>query len=109
MIIENGTIQFKAKTVTVAIDPATGYPVKPSGVSWSAPIPCQYTPNSYSNLGRVNGEHFTSASYTVLVDEQALPDSEQLKLADCNGKELGTFSVISIEPLTAVCEIKILV
>lgn len=107
MIIENGTIETKLKTVG-RIDPSTGYPVKPSDVSWSTPIPCQYTANKYSNLGRVNGEHFKTAEYSVLIEEQPF-DAEQVRLKDLTGAVVGEFSVISVEPLTAVCEIRILI
>lgn len=109
MIIENGTIEFKEKT-TGKIDPETGYPVKPTTVGWGSPIPCQFLPNSINNLGRVNGERFTTANYTVLIEEQPLPESEQIRLKDRNGKELGEYSLIAPpEYLEAVREIKLLI
>lgn len=109
MIIENGTIEFKAKTPG-QIDPETGYPTDAAEVGWSDPIPCQFIPNNRNNLGRVNGEHFTTATYTVLIEEQPLPESEQLRLKDRSGKELGEFSLIAPpEAMEAVCEIKILI
>jgi hypothetical protein len=110
MIIENGTIEFKTKGAAGQIDAESGYPTAAAEVEWSKPIPCQFTPNNRNNLGRVNGEHFTTASYTVLLEEQPLPDSEQIRLKDRNGTELGEFSLIAPpEPLDAVCEIKLLV
>lgn len=109
MVIENGTIEFKEKTPGM-IDPETGYPIKPTAVGWGKPIPCQFIPNNRTNLGRVNGERFTTASYTLLLEEQPLPDSEQIRLTDANGKSLGEFSLISPpEALEAVGEIKILI
>lgn len=109
MIIPNGTLEFKAKAAG-GIDPETGYPVKPTDAKWSDPVPCQYLPNSRNNLGRVNGEHFTAAHYTVLLEEQPLPDTEQVRLKDENGKSLGEFSMIAPpETMGAVCEIKILI
>lgn len=109
MIIPNGTIEFKEKAPG-GIDPATGYPSKPKTASWSEPIPCQYIPNTRNNLGKVEGERFTTASYTLLLEDQSLPGSEQLRLTDASGKYLGEFSLISPpEPLAAVCEIKLLV
>lgn len=107
MIIENGTIYLKKKAIGSGIDPKTGYPVA-SEASWGAPIPCQYSANSYNALGRVSGEHFTTASYTVLVEAQPI-ESEQLRLLDAAGKEVGEFSIISTEELSAVCETKILI
>ena len=109
MIIPNGTIEFKEKTPG-CIDPETGYPSKPTQGGWGIPIPCQYIPNSRNNLGKVNGERFTTASYTLLLEEQPLPDIEQIRLSDANGNSLGEFSLISPpEALEAVGEIKILI
>ena len=107
MIIQNGTIEVKAKTGG-GINPETGYPVKPVNVSWSEPIPCQYSANKYNNLGRYNGEHFIVAQYVVLIEEQPF-DAEQVKLKNRDGKVIGEFSIMEIEPLEAVCELRILI
>lgn len=107
MLIQNGTIEFKTKTGG-GINPETGYPVKPVNVSWSEPIPCQYSANKYNNLGRYNGEHFIVAQYVVLIEEQPFA-AEQIRLKDLAGKVIGEFSVIQIEPLEAVCELRILI
>lgn len=108
MIIENGTIELKQKTSGGGIDPTTGYPQKPSSVGWSDPIPCQYMANKYNNLGRVNGEHFKTAEYDILIEEQPF-GADQLRLKDRVGSVVGEFSIIKVEPLEAVCEIRILV
>lgn len=109
MIIPNGTIEIKTKTEG-GINQSTGYPVKPSEVSWGKPIDCQYSANKYDKLGKVNGEHFTVAQYSILIEEQPLGEFEQIRLTDSmTGKSLGEFSVIQIEPLEAVCELKIMV
>ncbi len=109
MIIANGTIEIKRKTTGGAIDPETGYPRKPDAVEWSEPIPCQYFANRYNNLGQVNGEHFKLAQYTVLIEERRPFDVEQVRLTTLSGRVVGEFSVIQIEPLQAVCEIRILI
>lgn len=107
MIIENGTIEFKRKT-PVQIDPETGYPTKPTEVGWSDPIPCQYLPVNRNLLAKTNGEPTTKATYTVLIEEQPLPEAEQIRLTDKSGKNLGEFSMIAPpEALEAVAEIKI--
>lgn len=109
MIIVNGTIEFKEKTPG-RIDPETGYISKAAKTAWSEPVPCQFIPNSRNNLGKVNGERFTTATYTVLIEEQPLPSSEQIRLTERNGKVLGEFSLIAPpEDLEAVGEIKILI
>ena len=110
MIIENGTIEFKQKTPGT-IDPETGYPSKATEVEWSEPIPCQYIPYSRQLLLRTgSGERITKATYKVLVEEQPLPDSEQVRLTDDRtGASLGEFSLLAPPALLeAVCEIKIL-
>lgn len=109
MIIENGTIEFKEKTPG-GIDPKTGHAIKATKAAWSGPIPCQYIPNSRSSLGRVKGERYTTASYTVLIEEQPLPDSEQIRLADRSGRDMGQFSLLAPpELLEAVGEIRLMI
>lgn len=105
MIIQNGTIEVKQKTGG-GINPETGYPNKPGSVSWDDPIPCQYSANKYNRLGKVNGEHFTTAQYTVLIEEQPF-EAEQVRLKDLAGNMIGEFSIIQVEPLEAVCELRI--
>lgn len=107
MIIDNGTIEFKLKRGG-GIDPNTGYPIEPTS-EWSEPLPCQYIPNNLNNLGRVQGERFTAASYTILIEQHKLPDSERVRIKDRDGKEVGEFSIISVEPLDAVEQIRIMV
>lgn len=107
MIIENGTIEPKLKTVgQPAIDPSTGHAVRPTDEGWGDPIPCQYVPVTYNQLRRVNGEPATEAKYQVFIEEQPF-DAEQLRLKDCSGSVVGEFSVIQLEPLAAVCELRI--
>lgn len=111
MIIPNGTIELKLKVETTpVIDPETGYPSRPQEAQWSDPIPCQFMPNSRNNLGRINGEHFTTASYTVLVEEQPLPDFEQVRLTDFATGKQREFSLLSPpEQLVAVCQTQIFI
>lgn len=106
MIIANGTIELKVKTAG-GIDPSTGFPVA-STSSWGSLVPCQYLINTRDNLGRVDGEHFTKAQYSILIEQQTVA-SEQLRLTDRGGTVLGEFSIISVEELDAVCQTKILV
>jgi hypothetical protein len=111
MIIPNGTIELKLKVEAhQVIDPKTGYPTKPQQATWSEPIACQALPNSRNNLGRINGEHFTTASYTVLIEEQPLPDFEQVRLTDTRTGAQREFSLLAPpESLEAVCQIKLLI
>ena len=106
MIIPNGTIEFKQKT-SGGIDPETGYAIRSSDVKWSNPLPCQIVTNSHNALAlSKQGEHITSASYQVLIDEQPFEGGEQIRLTYDTGKVLGEFSVKHIEPLEAVCQVR---
>ncbi len=106
MIIPNGTIQVKRKKGNGGVNPDTGYAVRPSAAEWGDPIPCQYIAEKYNALALSDGEHVTAAEYTVLIDEQPF-SGRQLRLADSNGETVGEYSVIRVQPLGAVCEIKI--
>ena len=106
MIIANGTIEVKHKT-DGGFDPVTGYP-KQSKASWGEPIQCQYMPVKHNKLAKSNGEPVTLATYTVLIEEQDF-NAEQIRLKDRAGNIIGEFSIMQIEPLEAVCEIRIMV
>lgn len=105
MIIANGTIEVKSKTGGGLNE--NGYPKK-AEATWGKPIPCQFIPNKHNKLGVVNGEHFTVAQYTVLIEEQEF-NAEQIRLKDRSGNELGEFSIMQVEPLEAVCEIRLII
>lgn len=107
MIIANGTIEVKRKTGGGGLDPVTGYPQK-ADASWDEPIPCQYIPGSHNKLGVVSGEHFTVATYTVLIEEREF-NAEQIRLKDRAGAILGEFSIMQVEPLEAVGEIRLVI
>lgn len=108
MIIANGTIELKQKTATTPIDAETGHPKKPTQVSWGDPIPCQFFATKYSNLAKANGEPFRQSEFTVLIEEQSIT-GEQLRLKDRDGNTVGEYSIIQVEPLEAVCELRILI
>lgn len=107
MIIENGTIEVKRKAAS-GIDPVTGFPVAPSDVEWGEPIPCQYAATRHNWRGKADGEPFTAQSYSILIEERPF-EAEQIRLKDRAGNVVGDFSVMQIEPLEAVGEIRILV
>lgn len=109
MIISNGYIYIKAKEES-GIDPATGFPKKPTSRAFSAPIPCQYIVNSYNRLGNSNGNSFTIAQYDILIEEPAEGFyAENIKLTDASDYVLGEFAVRSIERLEAVGQIRLIV
>lgn len=107
MIIANGTIEFKSKAEG-GIDPETGYPLKPSSEEWGEPVPCQFKAVRFNQLAKVNEEPVISSSFEVLIEEQDVP-SEIVRLTDAKGKPVGEFSIMRIEPIEAVCEVRILI
>lgn len=104
MIIPNGTIETKQKTGG-GIDPETGHAI-PASVVWGAPIPCQYSASKHDWQAQKRGEAITQRSYTVLIEEQPFT-AEQIRLRDRSGKEVGEFPIKQIEPLEAVCQLRI--
>lgn len=108
MIIENGTIEIKSKSAG-GIDPATGFPVPSSNETWGNPIPCQWSANKYSNLGKSEGGNFTVAHYSILIESEQDFKAEQIRLRDNYGNVLGEFSVVEVEILQAMCQLRIMV
>ena len=107
MIIPNGTIEFI--TNTAGRLNADGYPVAASK-SYGTPVPCQYKANTYNNLGKTNGETFIKAAYSILIENvPTISVTERIRLKDGDGKEIKEFPVLEVEPLDAVCQIRIIV
>lgn len=110
MIIANGTIAVKRKRVDVSIDKMTGFPIAPTEVAWESPIPCQWSANRRDFLGKSAGGNFISAQYSILIEKEgAAFNVEQIRLSDDYGNILGELSVIDIEELPAVNQIRIMV
>lgn len=104
MIIENGTLQIKLKTGG-GLD-ENGNPVRPSE-SWSPAIPCNIETNQYNGKGTVNGNVFTVASFTILIEDRPF-DADRVLLTR-EGKSLGEFAVKAVIPLSEVGILKITV
>lgn len=108
MIIQNGNIEFKNKTAG-GIDPTTGYPQKPSA-SWGEMIPCQYVPKQINLQTRSGGNAKVTSSYEVyLTMPLPVEATEQIRLTDMSGNVVGEYSLIAMQELVAVQEIKITV
>lgn len=109
MIIANGTIEAKTKTAG-GINPATGFPAANTGEGWGTPVPCQWSAVTHDNLGRTAAGNFILASYSVLIEQGAEKfEDVQVRLKDADGNTVSDrLSVISSEPLDAVCERRIL-
>lgn len=110
MIIANGCIEIGV-IEGGGVDPRTGYPTRPLKASYGEAIPCLFVPTHYNAQGRAGAEHATSLAYTVYIDDvgRDMFGTERLRLRDLAGRVVGEFSVISVEPLSAVGQVKILV
>lgn len=109
MIIPNGTIEF-ITNVPGGLD-ANGYPQK-AAKTYGPVVPCQYIANTRNTLGKSNGEAFIKASYQILIewlDFKSEGKTELVRLKSRSGNEIGEYPVLNIEPLDAVCQVRILV
>jgi len=104
MIITNGTIEAKEKTGG-GLD-GNGNPVRPSE-TFGEPIPARVTTNNKNNLGKQDGNAFIVASYEILIESQTF-EAERIRLTQL-GRDLGEFSVMSVEYLESVGAVKIIV
>ena len=107
MIIDNGVLYTRAATeATPSLDPNTGYPRRAEEECWHSPIRCRA--RDYSNLTRVQGEAVRLAKYEILIEEQPFT-AGAVRLEDVFGGVVCEASVIEIEPLQAVGQIRILI
>lgn len=109
MIIDNGVLYTRvAVEATPSLDPKTGYPRRAEEECWHSPIRCQFRARDYSNLTRVQGEAVRLARYEILIEEQPFT-AGAVRLEDVFGGVVCEASVIEIEPLQAVGQIRILI
>lgn len=99
MIIANGLISALEKKGG-GYDLESGYATRPSSSSWGIPVPCQIIDKRVNRLAIHEGERVREVSFAVYVDGVGFSASEVRVTR--GGVELGTFSVISSEDLTAV-------
>jgi|LSQX01.3.fsa_nt_gb hypothetical protein len=100
MIIANGVIYPLIKPAGTGLDD-DGKPVK-YDAQWGEEIPCCARPNTYSSQGRKDGNTFTIASYTILIDKQEFT-AKRIKYNN------NDYPIISVEPLEAVNMLKIMI
>ena len=109
MIIDNGVLYTRVATEAMpSLDPKTGYPRRAEEEYWCNPIRCQFRARDYSNLTRVQGEAVRLAKYEILIEEQPFT-AGVVRLEDVFGGVVCEASVIEIEPLQAVGQIRILI
>ena len=75
--------------------------------SWSDQIPCSIKTNHDNRIGTYEDGEFWQASFLILIEVSAF-DAKRIKLERL-GENLGEYRVKSVEPLTTVGRIQILV
>lgn len=75
--------------------------------SWSDDIPCSIKTNTDTRKGHYEDGEFRQASFTILI-ELAEFSAKRVKLSRLD-EELGEYRVLSVEPLTTVGRVQILV
>lgn len=102
----NGTLQYQIRTGG-GFNPVNGDPVPATG-AWSDYIDCFIQTNTHNNKGKYQDGKLTIATYTVLIETQAI-DADRVKLVTDRGTELGEFQVQDIQFLDSVGRVKITV
>lgn len=111
MIIANGSIEYLI-VKGGGLDEEFGHPLPVEEVGSGKPIPCQIVPTKIEQTAKTaEGEPVIRQAWVIYI-EQRWRDrmtGERILLRDRKGDELGRYSVISTEPLDAVCEFRIIV
>lgn len=102
----NGTLQYAVIDDDAVTMNEYGESVS-SEQSWSEPIECSINVNSDNRIGSYEDGEFHVASYTILIETITFEHDRILLTRD--GKSLGEFRVISIQPLSTVGRTQILV
>lgn len=85
---------------------ADGYPVAMLA-AYGKPIACQVAPVKVDRLAKDEGERVKAEAYELYVALRDMPGDIRILRLTWHGRDLGKFSVTSIEPLTAVQQVKI--
>lgn len=75
--------------------------------SWSDPMPCSIKTNSDTRKGKYEDGIFRQASFTILIELADFPH-KRISL-ERMGESLGEFDILSVEPLTSVGRVQIMV
>lgn len=84
-----------------------GEPITGEQENWSEEIPCSIKTNSDTRLGKYEDGEFRQASFLILIELSKF-DAVRIKLERL-GEYLGEYRIMSVEPLTTVGRIQIMV
>lgn len=105
MIIQNGYIEFVSFRKGGGLDATTGHPI-PALTEYGELIPCQFI-ETHNLQYTVEGEAVKKVGYSIYIDNYYDVASERIRLSDMKGMLIGEFSLERIEPLDAVCEVRL--
>lgn len=84
-----------------------GEPDNSTQTSWSDEIPCSIKTNTDTRKGHYEDGEFRQASFVILIEVSQF-SAKRVSLERL-GEELGEYRVLSVEPLTTVGRIRIIV
>lgn len=102
----NGTLKILEVTKENGTD-EYGEPIA-ALTAWGDPIPCSVKTNSDTRKGKYEDGEFRQASFIVLIEWREDFSADRIMLERL-GEELGEYRVLSVEPLSTVGRIQIMV
>lgn len=100
----NGTLKYEIEGESTLNEYGE---VTSSSQSWSNAIPCSIKTNSDTRKGKYEDGEFRQASFLILIELQSF-NHNRIKL-ERFGEELGEYRILSVEPLTTVGRLQIMV
>ena len=102
----NGVLQYQIVSQSEELD-EYGEIATEQSVSWSEEIPCSIKTNKDTRKGKYEDGEFRQASFNILIEGSSI-DANRVKLSRL-GEDLGEYRVLSVEPLTTVGRVQIMV
>lgn len=102
----NGTLQILEVTGENGVD-GYGEPIA-AQTAWGDPIPCSVRTSSDTRKGKYEDGEYRHSSFIVLIEWRDGFSADRIRLERL-GEVLGEFRVLSVEPLSTVGRIQIMV
>lgn len=102
----NGVLQYQIVSQSEELNEYGEIAIDQS-VSWSEDIPCSIKTNIDTRRGKYEDGEFRQASFNILIEVSSI-DAKRVRLTRL-GEDLGEYRILSVEPLTTVGRILIMV
>lgn len=102
----NGTLQILEVTKENGTD-EYGEPIA-AQTAWGDPIPCSVRTSSDTRKGKYEDGEYRHSSFIVLIEWRDGFSADRIRLERL-GEDLGEYGVLSVEPLSTVGRIQIMV